>query len=384
MANIAPFTVPVLLVAFAILVWKASPDRQLNRRFTTYTLIAALWATAVTAVHGGIHLAVWVPISFAAGSLLPVTFLAFMHSYAPASGAHARGLLRALLSVWVVTGITFSLLSITTNLIVFDPSVSDHVVTRKPGPLYPFFAMFIVATWAAAIALFIPKWRVARGRTRAEFQYVAAGVIVSGIAAIATNVILPWITGRSVYGAIGPYFALSFVAIIGHALIRHRITDLRLVLHNGLTLAIATIASSIPAIVLLQLFGPRLFGHLQAGEFALVLVTIGFIILVVPPTRDVARRLLDRYVYRTQANYQRTVREASRMLTRVLDLKKLLPFISGTIAGSTGAEGVAIYLQDEDGFRRAIAQRRHQASDFDAPEMAPAVAIAALERVQEP
>ena len=72
------------------------------------------------------------------------------------------------------------------------------------------------------------------------------------------------------------------------------------------------------------------------------------------------------------------------MLTRVLDLKKLLPFISGTIAGSTGAEGVAIYLQDEDGFRRAIAQRRHQASDFDAPEMAPAVAIAALERIQEP
>jgi PAS domain S-box-containing protein len=123
---------------------------------------------------------------------------------------------------------------------------------------------------------------------------------------------------------------------------------------------------------------------LEVGELALVLVAIGFVIIIVPPTRDVARRLLDRYVYRTQANYRRTVREASRMLTRVLDLKKLLPVISGTIVGSTGAEGVAIYLRDEDGFRRCIAQRRHEVSDFETPELAPAAVIAALERVQEP
>ncbi|HZF03592.1 MAG TPA: ATP-binding protein [Patescibacteria group bacterium] len=105
---------------------------------------------------------------------------------------------------------------------------------------------------------------------------------------------------------------------------------------------------------------------------------------MVPPTRDIARRLLDRYVYRTRANYQRTVREASKMLTRVLDLKRLLPFISKTVVEATGVEGVVIYLQDEDGFRRAMAQRRNEASDFQAPETAPASVIAALARVQEP
>src|SRR5437763_108692 len=91
--------------------------------------------------------------------------------------------------------------------------------------------------------------------------HLAAGMIVPGLAGMVTNVLMPWITGRSLYGAIGPYFALSFVLIIGHALIRHRITDLRLVLHSGLTLAIATIVSSVPAVVLLLVFGPRLFGH---------------------------------------------------------------------------------------------------------------------------
>src|SRR5438874_4345159 len=379
MAHIASFAVPTLLVVFAVLVWKASPDRQLKRRFTTFTLVAALWAAAVTAAHGGTHVTLSVPISFAAGSLIPVMFLAFIYAYPPAAEPRAR---RALL-IWVALGLICSLLSLITNLIVFDPSKTGNMLSRKPGPLYSPFALFIVATWTMAIGVFISKWRVARGRSRAELQYLAAGMIVPGLAGVVTNVLMPWITGRSLYGAIGPYFALSFVLIIGHALIRHRITDLRLVLHSGLTLAIATIVSSVPAVVLLLVFGPRLFGHLAIGELAFALVTIGLVIILVPPTRDIARRLLDRYVYRTRANYQRTVREASRMLTRVLDLKRLLPFISKTVVEATSVEGVAIYLRDEDGFRRAVAQRRNEASEFEAPATAPASVIAALTRVQE-
>jgi PAS domain S-box-containing protein len=306
-----------------------------------------------------------------------------MHAYAPVEGVLARRILRVLLAISVVAGIVFSVLSLTSNLIVSDPSISGTTISRKQGLLYPVFALYIVGTWATAIAVFMLKWRVARGRSRAELQFVAAGMIVPGIAGIVTNVMLPWITGRSAYGAIGPYFALSFVAIIGHALIRRRITDLRLVLHNGLTLALATVASLVPAIVLLELFGPRLFGHLGGVERALVLVTFGIVILTVAPTRDLARRLLDRYVYRTRANYQRTVRAASRTLTRMLDLKRLLPFISKTVVEATGVEGVAIYLKDDDGFRRAMTQRRNEANTFAAPDMAPSSVIEALARVQD-
>src|SRR2546421_2894438 len=383
MAYIASFAAPGFLVAFAILVWKTSPNRPLNRRFTTCTVIASVWATAVTAVHGGMHLTFWIPISFAAGSLIPASFLAFMHAFAPMEGVRARRVLRALLIIGVGAGIVFSVLSIMTILMVSEPTISGTTISRKQGSLYPMFAFFIVATWATAIAAFLLKWRVARGRSRAELQFVAAGMIVPGIAGIVTNVILPWITGRSAYGAIGPYFALSFVAIIGHALIRRRITDLRLVLHSGLTLPLATVASLVPAIVLFELFGPRLFGHLGGVERVLVLVTIGVVILTVAPTRDVVRRLLDRYVYRTRANYQRTVRAASRALTRMVGLKRLVPFISRTVVEATGVEGVAIYLKDDDRFRRAMTQRRSEASTFAAPEIAPVSVIEALARVQD-
>jgi len=160
--------------------------------------------------------------------------------------------------------------------------------------------------------------------------------------------------------------------------------DLRLVVHRGLTFAIAMLLSLCPMAAALVFFWPTLEKYFGPDELILLLVATVVVTLLVPPTRDIARRLLDRYVYRTRANYQRTVREASKMLTRVLDLKRLLPFISKTVVEATGVEGVVIYLQDEDGFRRAMAQRRNEASDFQAPEAAPASAIAALARVQEP
>ncbi len=160
--------------------------------------------------------------------------------------------------------------------------------------------------------------------------------------------------------------------------------DLRLVVHRGLTFAIAMLLSLCPVAVALAFYWPTLVAHFGPDELIFLLGATVVVTLLVPPTRDIARRLLDRYVYRTRANYQRTVREASRMLTRVLDLKRLLPFISKTVIEATSVEGVAIYLRDENGFRRAMAQRRNEASEFEAPATAPASVIAALTRVQEP
>jgi PAS domain S-box-containing protein len=159
--------------------------------------------------------------------------------------------------------------------------------------------------------------------------------------------------------------------------------DLRLFVHRGLTFSLAMLLSLFPVAIALAYFWPTLAQHFGPDELVFLLAATVLVTLLAAPTRDIARRLLDRYVYRTRANYQRTVREASRGLTRVLDLRRLLPFISTTVVEATGVEGVAIYLKDEDGFRRAMAQRRSEASVFGASERAPASVIAALGRVQD-
>ena len=312
--------------------------------------------------------------------MIPSAFFYFTSVYPTIERAPSRLFLRLTL----LLGGCFAVLSIASNLIIYDVAVETVGVSRRVGALYPAFAVYFVATWCIALYILIDKWRRSRGIARAQLQYVVAGIIVGLAGGISTNLILPLITGESTYSRVGPYFTLAYVALVGHAIIRHRLMDLRLFVHRGLTLAFAIIVSALPAGLLVAAFWPRLLTHLDTRELALVLGAIAIVTVLIPITRDVANRLLDRYVYRTHANYRRTVREASQMLTRVLQLKKLLAFISTTVVRSTAAEGVAVYLREDGVFRCAIAEKPKDVEHFAAPARAPGEVIAALETAQEP
>ncbi len=159
--------------------------------------------------------------------------------------------------------------------------------------------------------------------------------------------------------------------------------SLRVVIHRGLTIAIATILSLIPLAIGVAFFWPRFADHLDSVELAALLFALTAVTLLMPPIRDVAGRLLDKYVYRTHANYQRTVREASQVLTRVLDLKTLLAFINNTIGSATECEGVGVYLRGEAGFAPALGAARHGGTGFALPERAAEVIAAALDETRD-
>ncbi len=160
--------------------------------------------------------------------------------------------------------------------------------------------------------------------------------------------------------------------------------DLRLVIHRGLTFTIAILISLAPVIAILALFWPRLSDHLTSDELVGLLLGMIAVSLLIPPIRDITGRLLDRYVYRTRTNYQRTVREASRALTRVLDLKTVLSFVARPVAESMQAEGTGVYLQSEDGFALAIGESHRAKATFVLLERVPEVIGAALRTLKEP
>jgi signal transduction histidine kinase len=285
-----------------------------------------------------------------------------------------------------VVGATFALLSLVPNVIVYDTEIGPNGLTRKTGPLYLPFALYFITAWCTGVWIFVGKWRSSRGLARAQFHYLGAGLIGGSVGGISTNLLIPLVTGQATYSWIGPYFSLVYVGFIAHAIIRHRLMDLRLFIHRGLTLGLAIVLSALPAVIVLGLFWPRLLMTLQTSELAMLLIAVAAATILIPITRDVSSRLLDRYVYRTRANYQRTVREASRVLTRVLHLGTLLEFISTTVIRSTAVEGVALYLRESESgvFRCAVAERRPDVDHFEAPALAPGEIVAALDAAQGP
>jgi hypothetical protein len=148
-----------------------------------------------------------------------------------------------------------------------------------------------------------------------------------------------------------------------HAIVRHRLMSVRLVIHRSLTFTLAVVVSLLPVAALLALAWPKLSDHFTSEELGAVILAVVAVSLLIPLIRDAAGRLLDRYVYRTHVNYQRTLRDASKALTQVLDLKLLLPFLNHPVAASTNSEGrrstPEASRRTESRFSRAIAEKRY-------------------------
>jgi PAS domain S-box-containing protein len=287
-----------------------------------------------------------------------------------------------------LVGSFFAVISLTTRLIVENAEITPTGPVRQTGGLYPMFVGYFCVAWLVALVVLLSKWSRARGIARVQLHYLALGCALGSSGGLAANLVLPLLTGITSYNWIGPLCALTFVVLIAHGIIRHRLMDVRVVVHRGLTFTLAVAVSLLPVGGLLALAWPRLTDHLSADEFVPLVVAIVVVGLLIPLTRDAAGRLLDRYVYRTRVNYQRTLREASGALTRVLDLEVLLQFVNHTVASSTNSEGAAVYLRGavpEVGapFRRAIAEKRHAQSQFDTPTEAPDEIIEALDQTRD-
>lgn len=365
----------VVLAALGLFVWRARSTSPVNRSFAGLALSTSAWAAALATAYSGFYPELAVKLSFLSACLIPATFLRLAHFY-PACGTWPSTLV---LRGTFAFGLTLAIISLTTPLVAFDAVLSESGLERKPGPLYPLFAVYFVSTFAVAATLLTGKWRRAHGLARAQLQYLVLGIVLSLLGGTVTNLVLPFVTGRSSYAWAGPFFGLIMASLVAHAIIRHRLMDLRLVIHRGLTLALAMLMSLVPVVGVLAFFWPRLSDHLDYPELAVLLVAIIVVTLLIPPTRNVAARLLDRYVYRTHANYRHTVRDTSQALTRSLNLHAVLSLVSQALAASIEPAGISVYLRLGDQLQRARAARRHDGVVFSTPETVPPIVTQALD-----
>src|SRR3989441_907650 len=246
MSHIAFFCLSAALTALALFVWRAKPEHSINRWFAVQTICLAAWVFGIGGLQGGTDLDAWGRFTFASASLIPATFLGFTRCYPTPSRWPSSRLVWSTLGV----GVVLAALSLTTSLVVYDNVLTLEGLTRRSGPLYPVFVVYFIAAWAAGIAVFIDKWRQARGLARAQLQYLGAGIIISTVGGIGTNILLPLITGRSTYSWFGPYFTFMFVVLVAHAIIRHSLMDLRPVINRGITyiLSVALVSAAIVTI----------------------------------------------------------------------------------------------------------------------------------------
>jgi signal transduction histidine kinase len=275
------------------------------------------WVLGIAGLQGGHQLEMWGRFTFASASPMPAAFLAFTQCYPSPSRWPPPWLLRLTFAI----GIVFGLLSIASPLIIYDVHLTQAGLTRRPGPLYPAFAVYFLVGWTSALAVFIAKWRRASGMSRAQLQYLGAGVVIPVAGGIATNLVIPLVTGRSTSSWLGPYFSLLLVGIVGHAIIRHRLMDLRLVISRGLSYGVLILAVFIAALASARLAGWS--GKSLPAQPEILLLVLIALAMLTSPVQLIVNRWLDPYLFRGRIDYASALRHATHRLSHLMQPRQL-------------------------------------------------------------
>lgn len=333
----------LVLVGLATHVWRASAAEQ-NRRFAAFTLAVAGWVSGIAGVETGLHTEFWGRITFASGSLIAATFARFSHVF-----PSPTRLLSPILRVGItVAGVVLAVLALATSLIAHDIVKTEDGIRRTVGPLYPAFAAFLLSSIGGSVALFVHKWLQSRGRARAQAQYVVLGILVLAGGATTTNLLLPLLTGRSSYSSLGPYFSLPFIVLVAHSIIRHRLMDLRLIVHRGLANVILLATLVLVAIGSLR----ATLGDVRAPGLRIDTLAAAFIIFAIltSPAQRLINRFLNPYLYRGRVDYTKALRNATHLLTRLMEPRAFASQIKGLLAETVVPEAAAVLLHDKGRF----------------------------------
>jgi PAS domain S-box-containing protein len=341
------FIVAAALANFSLgaAVLARAPRAVIHRYFALFS-----WAVAVWTLSNGFAVAypdvpwrdIWPRLAFASAAVIPIAFLLLANVFPTPHPPAPRAALLALL----VASCGMFLASFT-SLIVRGTTTVDGTLRLIYGPLHLPFGVYFVSCLGFSLFLLKRKHRALTGSQRLQVRYLLLGVSIAATGATASNLFIPLLFHTSEFSSYGPLFSIFMIGMIAHAIIRYRLLDIRVVIRRGAVYTSAIMVVALCFFLLAELL-QRLsgYGHdtipLSDALVLALIVAISF-----QPLKTWMQDLLNAYFYRNKYDYQKTVREASRRLSTMLDLQPLVDYLSEVIDKTFRVETILVYLTDQ-------------------------------------
>ncbi len=324
-------------------VYIKNPSATVNRSFAVFGASASLWALGIGLSHNFQSLnPLATRFTFAAASFVPISILYLFAHFPYLIRPHPIAVMRA----GGLLGAFFAIIAFS-PLIAKEAYTDGHILTVVYGPFYSLFGIYFVGFFIYSIVFLIKKKRSSSGLVKLQLRYLILGLLVPGLAATVTNLIIPLFFGTSRFARYGPFFSIIFLIFTAHAIIRYRVMDIRVFIQRGFVY-ICAIAVTVSIFVALVGF----WSSIKAFETdsiplgaAVTIALLGAIFF--QPLKRWLQDSFNRYLYRQTYDYQRTLREASRRLSTILNLDSLLSYLTEIIAKTLKVEMVAVYLRDD-------------------------------------
>jgi len=334
-----------VLLSFAV--WRSKASGPASRPFVNFALTSALWTicNGLVSVYAesssGI---VWARLAFFAASLLPLWLFRFVAAF-PTAEPHVPRYLHSAMTACAVAACAASV----TPLVARGTSSVDQALKMSYGPLYPLFGVYVIVSVIGSLVLISRKLGLHRGVEKAQLQFVLLGISIAAIGASTANLIVPLVFGTSRLNMYGPIFGLIMVAIFAHAIIRYRLLNVQLVVRRGITEVAASVIAGAAFLGVAELAAWVLALDPRTLPLAVTLLSALVVAQVFQPLRSGVQGALDYYFFRTPYDYPAALREISRAMSDIVDLKTLFEYTCRAIADTLHAERVALYVGDAGG-----------------------------------
>ena len=142
-------------------------------------------------------------------------------------------------------------------------------------------------------------------------------------------------------------FNLINAALIGYAVIRFRLLDIRVFLTRSLVYSLLTgllVAVYVGLIIVLESLLKNTLGFTStiAEIFAVLVLALVFL-----PVRNRVQLLIDKLFFRDKHDYQRVIEQFSRAVNTIRNSDELLNLVCGTVNDAVRANKVFVLLQDQ-------------------------------------
>ena len=339
--------------------------RRINQLWSISSLMIAVWSFGLGMVVSADSLQtaqVWLVIHYIGAILIPPTFLHYTFELTGAS-AHTK----KQLFVWYPLFLSFLFLNF------FKQDLIVRISAHKPffryytdvAPLYYVYAIafFLCISEAFAVQMQTLLRKDIGQMRRLQLTYMLAATsfgFLGGATAFFPVFgwpVFPW----------GMYFVILYPLLMTYAIVRHRLLDIQLVVtRTSIFVLIYFVVIGIPAFLIFQMrdFLERQLGVnwwlLPAGAFSLLSFIGPFIYMTV-------QRRAEAVLSREQKAYQQTLLQASRGMTLIKDLSRLLALIVHILTKTIRITHARIFLWDSGSkefiCKAARGDHRKQGSD---------------------
>jgi len=348
---VIPIIASILYGVLFLVVIVSKPLTQLKQAFAIYLLIMFVWSiSGFMVVSGLVTVQPWFRMMAAAGIAMGISVFNFVETLI------SRRFHWSPLIYWY--GIVAILLSLFTNLVV------KNAFLDETGAFYYEFhpAIAFIALPGYSL-LFVSLWEIVKAyrlidnaAQRNRFRYLILAIII---------IIIGTLTNFTNFGNYPVDLAANLISalLIGYAILRHQLLEIRLVFRLGLLYTATTIilGTVYYLIITLVIF---ILQPTEGGDVLIVslIVAILFAILF-DPLRNLAQTWIDRLFYREKYNAGLVLQKLSQMTASLLDLEKISHMILTEVVNSLQIENAAMFVKEnQNGDYRILGQLGYQLS----------------------